>query len=182
MESNFHTSFRDFPFWSLNHWNGNIPELTRTHLSFQATHQKSSNKQKKWFMVIWAPLTQAQPRLILWYNMGCLIKQNVLILTFDKFLHKAIVSSYACESGNFNLFQGWVFMGFFLLSLVSLTKGSLHHHWIYEYIWYVQTVLLNLQGDATSKEDLTGEVQEQCFSSVESLRVTGLILQCASGA
>jgi len=35
-----------------------------------------------------------------------LIKQDVLLLTFDKLLHKAIVSNYASESENFNLFQG----------------------------------------------------------------------------
>lgn len=43
---------------------------------------------------------------------------------------------------------------------------------------HVQTVLLNLQGDATSKEDLTEEVQRQCCGSTESLRVTGLCAVC----
>lgn len=44
MESNFHISFRGFPFWGLNHLNENIPELTRTRLSLWTAHQKSLNK------------------------------------------------------------------------------------------------------------------------------------------
>lgn len=43
-----------------------------------------------WFMVIWTPLTYAQPRLILWYTMLFLIKQNVLVLSFDKLLHNCV--------------------------------------------------------------------------------------------
>lgn len=70
-------------------------------------------------MVILTPLTYAQPRLILWYSMLYSLKQNALVLTCDKLLHKAIVLSYTFESGNFffpRLSVFCLFVGVFFLS------------------------------------------------------------------
>lgn len=135
-------------------------------------------------MVIWTPLTHAQPRLILWYSMLRLIKQNVLVLTFDKLLHKAIVSNYTSESENFNLFQGWVFTFFSPSTSLFLWQRSSSRHHEPSHLNVHDVSRLSrwtCKGIPTSTDDLTGGVQGQCSHSTESLRMTGLFLQCAFG-